>query len=195
MGIGQELSTASQKKQLRKQFLRQRQQLSPSEWHSKSKQICQHLLASSLIKKADLILAYCSFKQEPNLNYLFQHHQGLWGLPRCEQKNLIWHQWQWGDDLTQGKYGINQSLSSAPLINPSQVDLILIPALACDHQGYRLGYGAGYYDRMLASPSWQNIPTIGIVFDFAYVTKLIRDKWDQPLNYVCTEIGMIKLCP
>jgi 5-formyltetrahydrofolate cyclo-ligase len=62
--------------------------------------------------------------------------------------------------------------------------------VAIDRQGYRLGYGGGYYDRLRADPLWRKIPTIGIVFNFAYVEQLPIEPWDLPLDAVCTELGV-----
>jgi 5-formyltetrahydrofolate cyclo-ligase len=59
--------------------------------------------------------------------------------------------------------------------------------VACDRQGYRLGYGGGYYDRLLSSPAWSKIPTIGVVFDFAYFPQLPFDNWDKPLQAIVSE--------
>lgn len=70
---------------------------------------------------------------------------------------------------------------------PDEVDLILVPAVACDARGYRLGYGGGFYDRLLSSADWKSKPTIGIVFEYAYVSQLPVDPWDKPLNSICTE--------
>ena len=64
--------------------------------------------------------------------------------------------------------------------------------MACDRHGNRLGYGGGYYDRLLSQPQWQNIVTIGIIFDFAHVDRLETQPWDQTLNYICTESGISK---
>jgi 5-formyltetrahydrofolate cyclo-ligase len=50
-----------------------------------------------------------------------------------------------------------------------------------------LGYGGGYYDRLLADALWQGIPTIGIVFADAYLSALPNDAWDRSLNFICTE--------
>ena len=52
----------------------------------------------------------------------------------------------------------------SPLVDPEKVSLILVPCVACDVNGYRLGYGGGFYDRMLGSDRWANKTTIGIVF-------------------------------
>ena len=65
--------------------------------------------------------------------------------------------------------------------------------MACDQKGYRLGYGGGFYDRLLCQKPWQDIPTMGIIFDFAYVDELPTEEWDQPLDYICTEKGIIEL--
>jgi len=58
-----------------------------------------------------------------------------------------------------------------------------------DQRGYRLGYGGGYYDRMLSQPAWQKISTLGILFDFALWDHLPHDPWDRPLTGFCTETG------
>jgi len=54
---------------------------------------------------------------------------------------------------------------------------------------YRLGYGGGYYDRLLSSEEWASKPTIGIVFEFACLPELPIEPWDKPLQDVCTETG------
>lgn len=77
----------------------------------------------------------------------------------------------------------------APQLDPTDVDLILVPAVACDRRGYRLGYGGGFYDRMFSSAQWNSKPTIGIVFEFAYVPQLPIDAWDKRLEAICTETG------
>ena len=174
------------KTHLRKSLLQQRRSLSAVEWQQKSRSICQQLQALTLFQEAKTVLAYFSFRQEPDLSFLYNSQQ-QWGFPRCVGTSLIWHLWQSGDALKIGAYGIKEPALDAPTIEPQTVDLILVPTVACDRQGYRLGYGGGFYDRLLNSPQWLNIPTVGIVFDFAYVPKLPIDKWDIKLNYICTE--------
>lgn len=173
--------------ELRRSLLRQRRSLSPTEWQAKSDRICKQLQSFSPYQEAKTILAYFSFRQEPDLSSLFTNKDRCWGFPRCVGKSLSWHLWQPGEKLIQGKFGILEPASDAPTISASEVDLILVPAVAGDRQGYRLGYGGGFYDRLLTSPLWQHIPTIGIVFEFAYCSQLPADIWDVKLSYICTE--------
>ncbi len=176
------------KQQLRQKILQHRYSLSPTEWQAKSIAISDRLQNHFLFASSTTILAYFSFRGEPNLSSLFLTNSAIkWGFPRCHGKSLTWHYWRSGDALIASKYGILEPIPETTIVEPSAVDLMLVPAVACDRQRSRLGYGGGYYDRLLSSPEWSQIPTIGVVFDFAYLTQLPTDSWDIKLNYICTE--------
>ncbi len=159
------------------------------EWREKGDRICSHLTDSTLFTQSQTILAYFSFRQEPELSLLFSSKQ-RWGFPRCVDKSLSWHSWKPGEVRQTGVYGIFEPHADSPVVKPNEVDLILVPTVACDKQGYRLGYGGGFYDRMLSLPQWESKPTIGIVFEFAYLPQLPVDNWDKKLQGVCTESGL-----
>lgn len=178
------------KRQLRKKLLQKRSDLSQKERLQNSEILCQKLENYFLFQKAKTILAYFPIRQEPDLTALFSTSKN-WGFPRCVKKSLIWHSWQPKDPLIQGKYGILEPSAKAPIVTPETVDLILIPAVACDYNGYRLGYGGGFYDRLLNSPQWCNIPTVGIIFDFCLFPQLPCEPWDQKLRAICTENQLI----
>ena len=174
------------KSALRRKFLQQRQSLSIAEWRTKSDLICDRLKDCSLFQEAQTILAYFSFRQEADLTPLFKLNKS-WAFPRCVGKSLVWHLWQPSNSLQLGKYGIKEPLTTAPKIDPVAADLILVPTVACDRNGYRLGYGGGFYDRLLSTKTNLKVPTIGIVFDFAYGIQLPKDSWDVQLNFICSE--------
>lgn len=176
------------KVELRKTLIQKRRSLSQTEWQQKSQQICEQLRRSRLFQESNTILSYCSFKQEPNLEPLLTSTSKTWGLPRCVEKSLVWHHWtETGLPLQSGAFGIPEPHPESPTIEPHQVDLILVPCVACDDRGYRLGYGGGFYDRLFSLPEWQEKPAIGIVFEFARFEELAIDPWDQPLSAICTE--------
>lgn len=178
---------------LRRELIAKRRSLLQDVWQEKSKSLCLHLQAHPQFQQARTILAYFSFRQEPDLSYLFtKEEEKKWGFPRCLDKSLAWHFWSPQDPLVKGKYGIKEPHPSLPIVEPEEVDLILVPGVACDKGGYRLGYGGGFYDRILSEVEWNFKPTIGIVFDFAYVPQLPIETWDCRLNAVCTEEGFFR---
>ncbi|WP_008310941.1 5-formyltetrahydrofolate cyclo-ligase [Leptolyngbya sp. PCC 6406] len=178
---------------LRRRLLKARQAIPPAAWRQKSDRICDHLQTWPGFQQARCVLAYWSFRGEPDLSPLMaprMDRRRVWGLPRCQEKELVWHQWQGAQSLVTGAFGIAEPAPTAPLISPALVDLILVPAVACDVQGYRLGYGGGFYDRLLSQPLWRGKPTIAIVFEYARLPTVPRDPWDQPLRGICTETGL-----
>jgi 5-formyltetrahydrofolate cyclo-ligase len=187
--VTKDLVTNRDKNSLRRQFIQHRQELSTELWRAQSNLICHHLSRCPQFLAARTILGYQSDRQEPTLDDLFTHPHKQWGLPRCEGKKLLWHRWQPGSPLVTGAYNILETQPELPRLEPAEVDLLLVPAVAIDRGGYRLGYGGGYYDRLRADPCWRKIPTIGIVFDFAYIPALPIEAWDLPLDGVCTELG------
>jgi 5-formyltetrahydrofolate cyclo-ligase len=182
------------KPSLRKQLLTQRRSLSPQDWRRQSDQICHHLQTDDQFKSAKTVLAYFSTQQEADLSSLWTEFidfqtEKRFGFPRCEGRQLVWHAWRLGDALVSGAFGILEPERSGPILLPEQVDLMLVPWVGCDRAGYRLGYGGGFYDRLLANPAWRLVPTIGIGFAFGLLEQLPIEPWDLPLNRICTDQG------
>ena len=177
------------KRGLRRSFLARRESMSAKGWRESSDLLCTHLQHCPQFMSARTVLIYQSCRQEPDLSYLVNRDDKVWGLSRCLGTALVWHRWQPSERLVTGAYGILEPEPNLPVLEPDQIDLMLVPAVAIDRQGYRLGYGGGYYDRLRADPVWGKIPTIGIVFEFAYVDALPIDPWDLKLEAIVTETG------
>ena len=88
-----------------------------------------------------------------------------------------------------GAYGIAEP-DGTDRILPTQIDLIIVPAMAFDTQGNRLGRGKGYYDRLLAKT---NAVTIGIGYDFQLLDSIPAAPHDRKMNYIFTPSYSIHL--
>ncbi|HET6229979.1 MAG TPA: 5-formyltetrahydrofolate cyclo-ligase [Longimicrobiaceae bacterium] len=109
--------------------------------------------------------------------------------PRClpETRELALHRVLSPDELRAGLYGIREPDADAcPLVATEEIDAALVPGLAWDRRGQRLGRGAGYYDRLFASPSWRGF-RCGLFFAAQEVPAVPADPWDIPLGSVVTE--------
>ena len=101
---------------------------------------------------------------------------------------LIFRQWRPGDELEPKKWGIMEPLAAAPVVEP---DLLLLPMVAFDAQGWRLGYGGGFYDRTLASlRSRKTIVAMGLAFDEQEVDAVPHAAYDERLDLVLTPSGL-----
>jgi 5-formyltetrahydrofolate cyclo-ligase len=102
---------------------------------------------------------------------------------------LIFRSWYPGQPTVPGMWDIPQPTEDSPLIEP---DVLLVPMLAFDRKGYRLGYGGGFYDRTLALLRQEkSVTAIGVAFAGQEVDSVPRDAHDQPLDFIMTEKEVI----
>ncbi len=183
---------------LRQQFKAQRQRLDGS---TISNQICHYLALDPIVQRASTILAYLAFSSEVSLTPLVQAWpEKQWGFPRClPGSQLAWHPLSaetllnltTSPQLQVNRWGIPEPAAHLPEIDPARADLVLVPALACDQWGYRLGYGGGYYDRFL---SQYTLATLGVVASACFLDdRLPVDPWDVRLHRVATDTGIFNV--
>lgn len=100
---------------------------------------------------------------------------------------LVFRLWRPGHPLVPGAFRVMEPMGEAPLVQP---DIVLVPLLAFDAAGYRLGYGGGFYDRTLEVLRAE-APTIAVGIGYAGqgVDKLPVDAYDQKLDWIVTEQG------
>jgi 5-formyltetrahydrofolate cyclo-ligase len=103
---------------------------------------------------------------------------------------LVFRQWREGEALAEVQWGIREPLDTAPVIVP---DVVLVPLLAFDARGYRLGYGGGFYDRSIADIRTRKpIVTIGLAYDELQVDAVPHSQYDEPLDWVLTPSGPLR---
>ena len=105
------------------------------------------------------------------------------GLP------LLFRRWYPGEPTIPGKWDIPRPPEDAPLVEP---DVLLVPLLAFDRKGFRLGYGGGFYDRTLALlRGKKRTVAIGVAYAAQEVDKVPHDSHDQPLDFIMTDKELI----
>ena len=109
----------------------------------------------------------------------------------AKKRPLRFRAWTPDEALVAGDHGTYHPLHSAPLMRP---DVILVPLLAFDRRGYRLGWGGGYYDRTLeVLRKTGDVSAIGVAYAGQEVDRVPADDYDQPLDWVITEQEAIKI--
>lgn len=113
-----------------------------------SKTISEKLKSSIFYKEAKNILIYSSFSYEIETNDILEDKEKNFYLPRVNKSQLDICPFEGMDKCKKNSYGISEP-TSMPLEDLSKIELAIIPALSADKRGYRLGWGGGYYDRLL----------------------------------------------
>ncbi len=109
---------------------------------------------------------------------------------RCEGgvRRLTYGAWHPADPLSADGCGIPAPVAAAPL-QADQLALLLVPALAIDQRGIRLGSGGGWYDRLRADPAWRQVPAQAVLPAACVVPSLPADPWDVPFSGWLDESG------
>ncbi|MEY4290975.1 MAG: hypothetical protein RL130_917 [Actinomycetota bacterium] len=146
----------------------------------------EYLATSREFAAASVIASYRSYGDEPSTTALNKKLLSLGKtllLPRIDGAALRWIAWN-GDEATFSKRKKIEEPLGDPIEDLSLIDLIVVPALRIDRNGYRLGQGGGYYDRALIDIS---AFSIGLIHpDEISSEDLPREDWDVPLNAAAT---------
>lgn len=141
------------KDELRRQMKRQRASLCAAQRAAQDRAITARVLTEPAFRQADTIFCYCSAAQEIDTRAILREAiaQGKRVcVPRTKRKGEMDACCITSlDELHPAAYGIDEPAENCPVIAPAEIDLCIIPCLAADRRGFRLGYGGGYYDRFL----------------------------------------------
>ncbi|MDR5659361.1 5-formyltetrahydrofolate cyclo-ligase [Serpentinicella sp. ANB-PHB4] len=181
------------KQDLRQMMMKKRDTITEDELIEKSKNIFETLVNNDLFKGAKNIMLYVSFKSEvlttPIIEYLLERNINVY-IPVTVPKNrslIVSKLNNIEEDLELSTFGVLEpKKDTLRPIDPEILDLILVPGLVFDKRGYRIGYGAGYYDRFLASLK-KDTPTISLAFDLQLIDHVPNNTYDVPVKYIITE--------
>jgi 5-formyltetrahydrofolate cyclo-ligase len=117
----------------------------------------------------------------------------LLSVPVIQKNDLISAAYRKGDPLRFAQFGQPEPVVLVE-VDESHLDIVLMPLLAVDKKGYRVGYGKGFYDRFLKRLLLQRIRPfrIGLAFSLQMVDEVPTDPWDEPLDGVVHEHGIIR---
>ena len=184
-----------QRSALRKNFRTARSALAHSARAAAEAQINTTLWQMIAAEKPTTICAYLGRGGEVELGSICDpqlHRSTRLALPRVAGKEMHFHLYQVGDELLANQWDILEPESTALKVPASNIDLMLLPLVAFDAQGNRLGMGGGYYDRYLAELA-KPPRLVGVAFALQQTEHLLpSEAWDIPLDAVVTEQGMLE---
>lgn len=113
----------------------------------------------------------------------------LWLPVVGDERTMEFAAWLPGETLLPNRFGIEEPGPEATRRDASELDAVVLPCVAVDPLGHRLGFGAGYYDRALSDSAALRI---GVAFGIQVVDRIEPAPWDVPLDLVITEAGVLR---
>ena len=172
------------KQTLRAAIRQRKQQMTPGEITEKSSHLCRLVLQSDAYRQSRCIYGYLPFNQEVDLLPLL--HRALAdgkqvALPKCYGKEMRFILVSDLSRVRHSAFGAPEPIDDGPVAREPDA-LVIVPGLAFDRSGCRIGYGGGYYDRFLAREPEH--PTIALCFSFQLMDRLPADPHDIPVQTV-----------
>jgi 5-formyltetrahydrofolate cyclo-ligase len=184
-------SVPAEKAIWRSSLIARRAALSVGDAAEASMQAARRFVRDLPLSSSDPVALFWSLEGEIDTRPLLHalHALGVpTALPRIQGSDLPlrFHRWQPGDLLEIGPFRVQQPATGAPQVDPA---IVVTPLLAFDAEGYRLGWGGGFYDRTFAALQGQPRPPVRIGYAFAcqQVDQVPREPFDQRLDMIVTE--------
>lgn len=186
------------KKELRKELLTKRRELAPQYRDEASRRIVQRILAEAAYQEAKRIFTFMPMSEEVQVQYLFPEADAAGKelyFPICFAEGRMEAALPADRELmAPDKFGIPSPNPEKDLIiEPEELDLILVPMLSFDRDLHRIGYGGGFYDRYLGRANYQ-VPILGLCFAKMEMAEIPRGRFDRPLPVILTEKEKVLLC-
>lgn len=189
---------------LRKEIRAKRRALSPHQQETCAQQFADHFFKSHLFRNSDRIAFYMANDGELDPSYLMA---AAWAIgKKCylpvlmhlHDKSLLFASYEPDMPMNYNQFGIPEpAVSARHRIKARNLDLIIMPLVAFDKRGNRIGMGGGYYDRTLAflnaRTQWHKPRLVGIGYSFQEVSSINNESWDVPLSYIATEKKIISI--
>ncbi|OHW61437.1 putative 5-formyltetrahydrofolate cyclo-ligase [Andreesenia angusta] len=181
------------KSELRREYTQMREAMDQSEVERLSEKIIDTILKLPVFKRAETVMVYLNFKNEVDSLKMIEESYKAGKkvvIPYCEKETMEIIPSELNDietEIVKGKNGYLQTKKDCVKPVPIEdIDLIVVPGIAFDKRCYRLGFGAGYYDRFLRKLNFEK-PTIGLCYDFQIIHSIPIEGHDVPLDFVITE--------
>jgi len=179
-----------EKQKIRKKLLDLRNSLSAAEIFERSNQVMANILGMDDFKKAEVVAVYISFGTEVNTHGLIRSIMGkkkvlVPVVTDKKKKELILSELRNWKELSSGSYGILEPKKEFVRENDGdEVDISLVPGVAFDVYGNRIGYGSGYYDRLLKKMAGIKV---GVAYDFQVIDKIPNEGHDVRVDKIATD--------
>ena len=186
-----------ERERVRAEVLRQREGLAPEVRAVFSRRIVDSVMRWIHSERFEAVMLYLSMRSEVETDTLLEqlHHAGKHvcaPVVDIDQHRLLPRRIHGAETaLVRHRYGMLEPGPACPIFPISQLQLIVVPGLAFDCKGYRLGYGKGFYDRFLASCPYA-VP-IGLAYQLQVVENTFPQVWDVPVRHIFTETGRIDI--
>lgn len=183
------------KKELRKEIIKKRDELDCTEKTIKDKKIIEKLKDTKEYKEAKGIFVYIGFGSEINTKILIEDALGDGKevcVPKVIKKDMVFIKINSLENLVTSSYGILEPVGDKNNFNVDNLGLIIMPGLAFDKQGNRLGYGGGYYDKFLSNNKI-NVKKIALAYDFQILDKVPSEEHDIKVDSIITEEKEIEI--
>lgn len=186
----------AQKTLLRNESKVFRSTLTDDEKYRLDRKIANRLLNLWYFRENDLLLTYVSNQIEVDTKFVIQQafeQNKRVAVPRCLEgtRNMDFYLIKSLNDLSKGSFGILEpSEAQCEKLTDFSGGICIVPALAFDPNGFRLGFGKGYYDRFLSNT---HVKTVGICYDGCIFEELPHGKYDRKVSMIVTESRIIDL--
>ena len=178
---------------LRKHIYALRDSLTPEEISAKSRVLAGQLEKLPFYREAGMIMFFLNFRSEVETGEMVEKNLARGGrviIPKMvpEKRELIPSELlDCENDLVSGFFGVPEPHPEALRpVDPRQIDLLIVPGVAFDLQGNRLGYGGGYYDRFFERLR-PGVPLVALTFELQLVEEVPVESWDRPMDWLVTE--------